>query len=395
MKNIIPNLIKTINNIKITTMKNLTYLVLIVCIFAISACGGKKKDPLITKKEQLKKLKVQQSKINVEIRKLENEIAALSAETNKDKVIPVITKTLTKRDFVHYIQVQGVVDSDKSIRVSSEIGGQIRHIYVKNGQFVNAGAVIAKVDDALIRKGLAELEQSLDFVKTNYEKQKQLWDKKVGTEIEFLSAKNQYESLLRKKESLEEQLAKTTIKAPISGVIDNTFLKEGEMAVPGVPILQIVNGSDVKLVADVPETYSASIKKGTTVTVKFPALNKTTQSTITNVGEVINPSDRSFKVEIALSNPEKLYKPNMLATVEIKDYEKKDAVVIPRNAIMKGEEEEFVFINQNNVAKKIAIKTGVNYQGETEVLSGLNGTEQLITVGFQDLADGQKIEIKS
>jgi RND family efflux transporter MFP subunit len=378
-------------------MKNLNYMVLIVLVsaLAVSACGGKKKDPLSTKKEQLKKLKVQQSKVNAEIRKLENEIATLSAETNKDKVIPVRVKTLSKREFVHYIQVQGVVDSDRSIRVSSEIGGQIKHLYVKNGQFVNAGATIAKVDDVLIRKGLAELEQTLDFVKINYEKQKQLWEKKVGTEIEFLSAKNQYESLLRKKESLEEQLAKTTIKAPISGVVDNIFLKEGEMSAPGVPILQIVNGGDVKLVADVPETYSASIKRGTTVTVHFPALNKTLQSTVINVGEVINPSDRSFKVEIALSNAEKLFKPNMLATVEIKDYEKKDAVVIPRNAIMKGEEQEFVFITQNNIAKKIAIKTGVNYQGETEVLSGLNGTEQLITVGFQDLADGQKVDIKS
>lgn len=378
-------------------MKNLNYMVLIVLVsaLAVSACGGKKKDPLSTKKEQLKKLKVQQSKVNAEIRKLENEIATLSAETNKDKIIPVIAKTLSKREFVHYIQVQGVVDSDRSIRVSSEIGGQIKHLYVKNGQFVNAGATIAKVDDVLIRKGLAELEQTLDFVKINYEKQKQLWEKKVGTEIEFLSAKNQYESLLRKKESLEEQLAKTTIKAPISGVVDNIFLKEGEMSAPGVPILQIVNGGDVKLVADVPETYSASIKRGTTVTVHFPALNKTLQSTVINVGEVINPSDRSFKVEIALSNAEKLFKPNMLATVEIKDYEKKDAVVIPRNAIMKGEEQEFVFITQNNIAKKIAIKTGMNYQGETEVLSGLNGTEQLITVGFQDLADGQKVDIKS
>lgn len=375
-------------------MKNLTYTALIVCILAFSACGGKKKDPLTTKKDELKKLKLKQSQINAEIRKLENEIAALSAEANKDKVIPVMAKTLSKRDFVHYIQVQGIVDSDKSIRVSAEIGGQIKNLYVKNGQFVSAGAVLAKVDDALIRKGLAELEQTLDFVKINYEKQKQLWDKKIGTEIEFLSAKNQYESLLRKKESLEEQLAKTTIKAPISGVVDNIFLKEGEMSGPGIPILQIVNGNDVKLVADVPETYAASIKKGTVVTVKFPALNKTIQSTIINVGEVINPSDRSFKVEIALSNPEKLYKPNMLATVEIKDYEKKDAVVIPRNAIMKGEEEEFVFVTQNNIAKKIPIKTGLNYQGETEVLSGLNGTEQLITVGFQDLADGQKVEVK-
>jgi RND family efflux transporter MFP subunit len=375
-------------------MKNLSYTVLIVFMLALSACGGKKKDPLSTKKEQLKKLKVQQSKVNAEIRKLENEITALSAEANKDKVIPVIAKTLSKREFVHYLQVQGVVDSDKSIRVSSETGGQIKNIYVKNGQFVSAGTTIAKTDDVLIRKGLAELEQSLDFVKINYEKQKQLWDKKVGTEIEFLSAKNQYESLLRKKESLEEQLAKTTIKAPISGVVDNIFLKEGEMSAPGVPILQIVNGGDVKLVADVPETYSASIKRGTVVTVKFPALNKTVQSTVISVGEVISPSDRSFKVEIALSNAEKLYKPNMLATVEIKDYEKKDAVVVPRNAIMKGEEEEFVFVTQNNIAKKIAIKTGVNYQGETEVLSGLNGTEQLITVGFQDLADGQKVEVK-
>lgn len=375
-------------------MKNLTYTALIVCVLALSACGGKKKDPLTAKKEQLKKLKLKQSQINAEIRKLENEIGALSAEANKDKVIPVMIKPLSKRDFIHYIQVQGIVDSDRSIRVSAEIGGQIKNLYVKNGQFVNAGAVLAKVDDALIRKGLAELEQTLDFVKINYEKQKQLWDKKVGTEIEFLSAKNQYESLLRKKESLEEQLAKTTIKAPISGVVDNIFLKEGEMAAPGIPILQIVNGNDVKIVADVPETYSASIKKGTVVKVKFPALNKTIESTVINVGEVINPSDRSFKVEIALSNAEKLYKPNMLATVEIKDYEKKDAVVIPRNTIMKGEEEEFVFIAQNNVAKKVSVKTGVNYQGETEVLSGLNGTEQLITVGFQDLADGQKIEVK-
>lgn len=376
-------------------MKNITYIVSIALIAMIIACGGAKKDPLAAKKEQLKRLKLKQSQINAEIKKLESEIAALSNEANREKVIPVMVKTLSRRNFVHYIEVQAVVDSDKSIRVSAEMGGQIRHLYVKNGQFVSAGTIVAKIDDAIIRKGLAELEQSLEFVKINYEKQKQLWDKKVGTEIEFLSAKNQYESLLRKKESLEEQLAKTTIKAPISGIVDNIFLKEGEMAAPGIPILQIVNGNEVKLVADVPETYAASIKKGTDVIIKFPALNKTIQSTVINVGEVINPSDRSFKVEIALSNPEKLFKPNMLATVEIKDYERKDAVVIPRNAIMKGEEEEFVFIAQNNVAKKVAIKTGVNYQGETEVLSGLTGNEQLITVGFQDLSDGQKIEIKS
>lgn len=373
-------------------MKTLLSSALLASILLLSACGGKKTDDITAKKEELKKLRTEQSKLNAKIRTLESQIQSLNVD--KDKMIPVMVTTLTKKEFNHYVEAQGVVDSDKNVKVASETGGAIKKIYVKEGQYVTAGKVLAKLDDVLIRKGMAELEQSMEFVKINYEKQTKLWAQKIGTEIEYLSIKNQYESLEKKKESLQEQLEKTNIKAPINGVVDDIIANEGEIAAPGVPMLRIVDGKDVKIIADIAETYSASVQKGTNATVKFPALGKTFVTPITNIGEVINPSDRSFKVELALSNPEKLYKPNMLATVQVKDYAKKEAVVIPRNAIMRGETDEFVFVVQNGVAKKTIIKTGLTYQGETEVLSGLNGNEQLITVGFQDLSDGQKVEVK-
>ncbi|MEY5047905.1 MAG: cation efflux system protein/acriflavin resistance protein family [Bacteroidota bacterium] len=351
------------------------------------ACG--KKD----KATELKELQAQKAELEVQIAKLEKEVA-LSKDPKEiiaAKVIEVGVLNIESKPFEHYLNVQGKVGSDLNINVSAKVPSTFVKIYVKKGQSVSKGQILAQLDGEALRKGIQEAKTSLGFVTELYNKQKSLWDQKIGTEVQFLQAKNQKESLESKIEGLNEQLAMYTIKAPNTGIIDEVIAKEGEMAAPGYPAFRIINNSSFKVTADIAETYINKIKKGNKVQITFPDLNETIERNIDLVSDEINAINRTFSIQIELGASNK-YKSNMITYFKIKDYSNPNAITVPINIIQHGTDGEYVFVAENGIARKRIISVGEQYGTEAEVTSGLKNGDKIINVGYQNIADGQKIK---
>ncbi len=307
------------------------------------------------------------------------------------QVQPVTPQTLR-----HYLTLQGTVDSDKNIAVSPKMPGTVTAVYVKEGDAVRAGQVMAVIDDAVMRQNVAELKTGLELATTVYEKQKNLWDQKIGSEIQYLQTKNNKESLERRLATLNEQLAQTRVTAPISGTVDAVGLRVGEPANPGTTTIRVVNLSDMKVLAKVADTYINTVRKGDEALVELNSGEKMTGK-VSFVGKVVNPQTRTFDVEIALPNKGGLLKPNMLANISINDQTKENALVVNQNLIQRTESGDVVYVAKVNgnqtTAQLRKIKTGISYNGEVVVTEGLQPGDQLITVGYQDLVDGQPLKI--
>ena len=372
-------------------MKTNTYTYLSIGLALLMAsCGG---NP--DKKVQLEELKKKQSTLTEEIQKLEAEIKLTdtSAQANTKSII-VGVEVLKKQSFTHYLQIQGKIDSDKNISVSSQVGGLVDNIYVVKGQLVSTGTLLAKTDGSQIMRGIQEVDKSLEFANELFDKQKRLWDQKIGTEVQYLQAKNQKESLERKKATLQEQYAKTSIHAPYAGVIDEVYTKEGQMLSPGMPAFRLVNSSELKLIAQVSESYVSNIKAGQEAIVVFPDLNKTINTKITVVGDVIDPVNRTFQVDLALKQDKNLLKANMISYVKIKDYSNASVLVIPVNIVQRSNNKSYVYVAENGKSVKRFVTLGQHYESTVEVLDGLNEGDKLITEGYQDLVDGQSIKFE-
>ncbi len=343
-----------------------------------------------TKKAEIKKLNKELDSITAKIEKLEP-----SKEVNRALVT---TQKVAKSDFKSFASIQATVKSDDVVIASSEIGGRLLNVAVKEGQNVNRGQLIAKTDLESVNKQIAELETSLDLAKTVFERQKRLWDQNVGSEMQFLEAKNNKERLEKSLETIKHQLSKSKVYAPISGVVDHVFLKTGELAGPGAPIVQILNTQKVKVVADVPESYLNKIKKGELVTVQFPAIEKEFQSRVTLIGRTINPSNRTFTVEIDLPNQSRMLKPNLLAVMLINDNTQNDVIIIPIELVQQEVSgRSYVFVKDENdegaYAKKVIVETGESYEGNIIITSGLESGEEIIVTGARGLANNELIKI--
>ncbi len=394
---------KIINNkMKTNTFKMFYASVLVLSSFYLVSCGGGNAatdNSVEGKKKQLEEYKKQYADLKVKIDALENELRGQDAIATKVNLKLVETQPVLQKDFAHFIEVQGNVESDKNVSVAPEMNGIILRINVERGQAVSQGQVIAEIDAEPIRKNISELETRLELAKTMFERQENLWKQQIGSEIQYLQAKNSKESLERSLESLKAQLKKAYVKAPINGVVDEIFVKQGEMANPAVPLARVVNLSEVQIKADVSEAYVPSVRKGDAVVVSFPSLQKEMPARISNVGQFIEPANRTFKVEVRLANKDGFLKPNTLAVVKIKDFEQKNAIVIPTHLIQQSTDgKEFVFvIRQNekkNVAAKVAIKTGKSYGGETLVIEGLQAEDILISKGYNEVIDGEEVNIQ-
>jgi len=361
------------------------YVSLAVALFACKPATDLEK-----KEAELAEYKKQYEELEGKIASLEKEIAEAGGKKNVTKPVYVAVDTLQPGVFRHYVEVQGKVDTDKNITLVSKASGTVEKIYVQKGQFVKAGTLLASIDDAIIKTSIEEVNTALSFAASVYDKQKRLWDQKIGTEIQYLSAKNNKESLERKKESLIEQYKLTKIKAPIDGTIDEIFPNQGEVTAPGAPVFRIINSSNFKILAEIPESYVSKIRKGDEAILSFPDVEETATSKVTVVSDVVNPINRSFQVELDAKNIKKL-KANLIANVKIKDYEKSDVITIPINVIQHSELGDYVFVVEKGVAVKKMITTGKTYKTSAEVLSGLNKGDKLITVGYQDVVDGQPV----
>ncbi len=376
-------------------MKNGKIIIAILSIITIvlTSCGDKTVE---AKKASLEKLKTEQAALTTKIKALEDEIKSSGAKLDsREKIINVAVSNVETSKYNHYITVQGRVDGDENATISAKVPGLVLNVLVKPGSVVKAGQVLAEFDGNAIRKQIQPLETNLAFLTDLYNKQKALWDKQIGSEIQYKQAKTNKEALEQNIAAMREQLSMYKITASVNGTIDVVNLKVGQMAMPGMPYFTIVNFNKLKVKADVAETFANKIKEGNVAQVEFPDINKSIISKITYSGKGISALNRTFGVEVALPN-DNTYLPNMIAVLKIIDYSKDNAMVIPVNCIQNSQEGSIVYVavteNGRTIAKKHLVTVGSTYNDKAEILSGLAIGEKLITVGYGDLNDGELIK---
>ncbi|MBM3920236.1 MAG: efflux RND transporter periplasmic adaptor subunit [Sphingomonadales bacterium] len=368
------------------------YLILLSIGLLFNACGGKKNN-VQQKRAELDKIKKEIASLQNQAEKLEAEIEAL--EPKKDKTKLVETEVVEAAAFETYLNIEGKADAEQSTIATAQLPGTVTQVLVKPGDAVSAGQALAYMDNSTLRQSRGQIEQQLTFANTLFEKQKRLWQQGVGTEIQYLSAKNQKEALEKTLATLDAQLSMYTVKAPISGTVESVDTKIGQAAAPGIPMFKVVNLSNLKVVADIAESYSSKINKGDKVKIVFTDVNKTIESRVSFASKVIDPLNRSFKIEIRLNGATEI-KPNMLAKLKIADYRNENAITVPTNAITAGVDEKYVMVkimqNGKVVAAKRIVKPGHTGESRTEILEGIQAGDEIIVTGFQELNDGQIIE---
>ncbi len=361
-------------------MKKVFY---IASLTILAACSQQK-----DKKTELADLKKQRTEIDGKITKLETELGS-SKNNNTSKEVAVFE--VNETNFKNYLEIQGKIDAEENIQVNPEAQGVITAVYVKIGQNVSKGQVLAQIDDKVAKQSIAELQTQLDLATSLYNRQKNLWDQKIGTEVQFISAKTQKEAAELRIATTRSQIAMYKVKSPINGTIDAMGLKVGDAVAPGMSGIRVINTSNLKAKAQVAETYAGRVSQGDEVNILFPDLPDSLRTKINFASKTIDPASRSFEIQVNLPANKK-YRPNMLAVLKIVDYQNAKALVIPVNAIQKSETGDFVFVATNGKAKKVMIKSGRTYNGNVEIVSGLKVGDKVITIGTQDLNEEDSVK---
>lgn len=345
-------------------------------------------------KTRLTDLKNEVSSLNTEIKTLETEIAALDPEFAKStkKSILITTAAARKGEFTHFVELTGSVLSKKNVSISSETAGRVLEVPVIEGMYVEKGGLLARIDAESIERNIEEMESNLELATTIFQKQERLWNQKIGTEIQYLEAKNRMEGLEKNLASMKTQLDKALVKAPFSGTVETVDVRIGELVQPGVPMFQFVGGSDLYIQADVSESFLGVLSKGDSVEVEFPSIGKSIKTRVSSVGGIINPNNRTFKVEVFVPNNSEL-KPNMISILKINDYQNKESVMVPAHLILADSKGDYVFIVENGTAKKKYVTRGLTYNNETEIKDGLTGTETIIDKGFREVGDNFSVTV--
>ena len=372
---------------------------LMICmLFSMAACSGNKEEnkDLATKKAELENLTKERDAIVAKIATLETEIQKMSGASVEEKTKLVEVTELITQDFAHYIDLQGKITTENLYYVTPRgMGGQVKAIYVKLGDNVKAGQLLMKLEDGIIQQNIKQVESQLEFAKNIFTRQENLWKEGIGTEVQFLSAKNNVEALEKQLSLVKEQLGTTSVIAQVSGVVETVSIRVGETFV-GSPLagITIVNPSAMKAVVEVPENYVVKVRKGMPVVISVPDLNETFNSTISLVSETINTISRSFIAESKMPSKSTI-KPNQVAVVKILDHAAKNAIVVPVETVQTDEKGKYVYIlsleNGKNLARKKMVTIGEFYDELIEVNTGLTKGDKLITKGFQGLYDGQLI----
>jgi membrane fusion protein, multidrug efflux system len=374
-------------------MKNMKFtqiLALALTLIVPFACGdGGEKDPTA----QLVALKADRDALDAKITDLEKKIGAAAGPVKKIKTVAL--SALKSTNFQHFIDLQGKVSAEDIQQATSKMPGTLERVLVKTGDNVRKGQLLATLDDQVMQKSMVQLETQLKFAEDLYNRQKGLWDQKIGTEIQFIQARTSKEAIEQQIATMREQMGQSNIYAPLSGTVDMVILKSGQAIAPGMPLCNIINMSNLKISGDVTEAYASKVRQGDQVKVLFPDLNKEITTKVKYVSKSINPMNRTFAVECFLPSGTD-YRANQVAVMKIVDYAKANTIVIPVNLIQVAEDGDFVLIaektteNQATV-KKVMVKQGQNYNGEVEILSGLKVGDQVITTGFQDVNSGETI----
>lgn len=366
-------------------------------VFIIS-CGNKENasiDDLI-KAKNLKELQAKKNLLQVDIAKIDAALATL--ETKKETEALVSTQVVKDTLFNHYLEIQGNVDTKENILVQPEMPGTLVTLNVKAGQKVTKGQILGRVDDSGTSDQVASLETQYQLAKTTFERQKNLWNQKIGSEIQYLQAQTQMISLQKSVAQAKAMLSKTLIRAPFSGTIDEVFVERGQVVAPSqTGLMRIVNLSNMYVATNVPESYIGKLKVGTEVDVFLTSLGKTYKGKVRQIGNYINPNNRSFGIEVSVPNPQNLLRPNQVAKLKVIDYINKKAVVVPTNIIQQdGQGNQFVFVVNNatvktGVAKKVTVKVGQSADNVTEILEGITTNDVIVTEGFSTLIEGTKL----
>ncbi len=379
-------------------MKN-NYLIIALTVLAV-ACGAPTDDNqnLEAKKKDLEAARKEFASLKEKIEKLEKEISEEDSTFQQtENAILVSTFIAEKKPFEHKVEVRGAVESRKNVLISAQTIGEVERVHVREGQQVTKGQVLVSQNADVTRNSIAELKTSLELANSVYEKQSKLWEQKIGTEIQYLQAKNNKESLDRKLATAYAQLDMAIVKAPFSGTIDELPAREGEVASPGIPLVRIVSQQDMYIKADVSERFIGKFKAGDPVEIYFPTLDKKVASKVASVGQVINPENRTFVVEVALPRIDFNVKPNQVTVLELRDYVSEATLAVPTRIIQRDEDGQFIFVvddrGERKLARKVHVVTGISYNSQTEILEGLEGSELIVDQGYRDLTEGVEVNL--
>ena len=387
-------------------MKKIYAFVILTSV--LISCGEEKKNTIedIVSSGTLKELTAKKKEITTNLEAVNKDLAAINrAISKKDTLqkLPLVTTITAKAEvFKHYIELQGSVKTKQNILVYPEMPGILKSIVVKEGQKVSKGQLLAMINDGGLSNQVAQLAATTQLAKTMFERQKRLWDQKIGSEMQFLQTKTNYKAQKNSLEQLKKQQSKAAIRAPFSGVIDDIFKEEGTVIAPGIgaEVFRIINLDKMYIEAEVPESYITSVKKNKEVKVNFPVLDKTLNSKITQVGSFINPNNRSFKIEIPVINKDGNVKPNLTAKLQINDYTDKKAILIPQSLISENANgAQFVYIikdkkaNKEAIAERIIIVTGKTQGDLIEVLENLPIGTEIIEEGARSVNNGQAVKV--
>ena len=387
-------------------MKKILYTTTLALL--LLACGseqGQSVQDLITKgdleaiRAKKNEISAQQKTLALDVIQLDSVIAILD---DTEKLPLVTTITAQPQNFVHYLELQGSVKTKQNVLIYPEMPGTLHCVYVKEGQRVSKGQILATIDDGGLGSQLEQLKTQAELAKTTFERQKRLWEQKIGSEIQYLQAKTNFEAAENAVKQVQSQHRKSTIRAPFSGIIDDVIKDQGTVVAPGQSseVFRIVNLSNMYIQVDVPETYLGQITKGKEAKVYFPVLGDTIITKIRQTGNFINPSNRSFSVEIPVPNKSGNIKPNLTAKVRLNDYSSENAILIPQSIISEnaqGEQYAYVISDPDTdsqaVVTRSIISTGKTQSGYVEILSGITSGQQLIKEGARSVKDGQKVKI--
>ena len=387
-------------------MKN-TYLLILITVF-LNSCSNKKQlsleEVLVTNDVEL--LKSRKSEIDAKLEELSLDLDQLNNKLsilNKDRNTPLITTITTSEEkFNHFIELQGNVKTKQNVLVYPEMPGILNKVYVKEGQKVIKDDILATIDDGGLSQQLLLLKSNEQLAKTTFERQKRLWDQQIGSEIQYLQAKTSYDSQKNATRQLKKQLGKFTIRAPFSGIIDDVFKEKGTVVAPGpgAELFRIINLSNMYIETDVPESYISSIKKNKMVEVNFPILGRSYDSSIRQVGNFINPSNRTFRIEVGIPNLDGEIKPNLTAKLRLNDYSNSNAILIPQSIISENAKgQQFIYVVKDNkeknqvYAERLVIETGKTNGDFIEVTKNLDANVEVILEGARSVNNGQVVKV--
>ena len=386
-------------------MKNIISITLLTLL--ILSCGGEKKETSvedIIASQDLNQIRAKKDEITNKQIENTDQLKLLDDEISKldtIKKVPLITTFKAKEEvFNHYLELQGNVDTKNLLTITPEYNGILSRIYVKEGQRVYKGQILAKIDDGGLGQQIAQVEIQADLAKTTFERQERLWNQKIGSEIQFLQAKSNYEAQIRAVNQLKEQIAKTTVRAPFSGTIDDVITEQGNVVAAGqTPLMLLVNLNDMYIETDVPESHITSVTKNKNVIVELPVLGKTINTKVRLAGSFINAANRTFKIKVSVPNKDKTIKPNLTAKLKINDYSNPNAILIPQSIISEnasGEQYIYIVKDRNGklgISERVIIKTGKTQGDVIEVLEGVADGAEIIEEGARTVKDGQTVEI--